>query len=678
MECKIHVEHVGANSNHFIEAKRRREDGLFRFAQPVWLMSLALFLSGGLMLAQAVGNPAPVHDVDGSFIREWLVLGPFPSRDLETDLLAEAGGETNVRPKEGDTVAMKDGTLLAWARLRSKQDLVSLDQALHVQEWAVVYAYCELNASQPMESAVRAYTPLLGVVRLNGKRIGQTSAALGSNKAVPPILPLPLNPGPNRCLLKLHFQKAPWHFLFQPLPLGRATAELKVTNPAGKPVAGALIQFYDQGELVGRVNTDHSGSAQACLFPPAAVYDLRITSGETGTWQFDVVLPPGGRRSLDVSLTSAVSISGQVLAMDRSPQIGIVVQALPVHAAEGAAIKPLLPLPAFSETVLTDANGDFHFVNLRPGHYRLRCHGPDGFIYPQAATNAPESVVTTVAPGRPPEEIKFRLPEIKKGVWKNFPITQGLQELHPMSVHRSPDGWLWIGTDRSFLYSYDGVEFKLVASAPDIPANEINTLEHAADGTLWIGTSGGISRHTGGRTQTVSFGDPLAPKNVADILADPDGSVWFATDAGLFKYDGRNFAVFTTKEGLPDNTINSLLRARDGALWMGTEQGLVRFQGGEFSLVQPFGGFSPRGTGRLHQARDGAIWFIAPDVGGACRFDGPGLSRLGVEEGLPSNTIYDMASFKKTVEPVYEKYMRQDKRVSWFVNEVPKITGQKK
>jgi tripartite ATP-independent transporter DctP family solute receptor len=48
------------------------------------------------------------------------------------------------------------------------------------------------------------------------------------------------------------------------------------------------------------------------------------------------------------------------------------------------------------------------------------------------------------------------------------------------------------------------------------------------------------------------------------------------------------------------------------------------------------------------------------------------------EKGVVINTISDMASFKKTVEPVYEKYMRQDKRVSWFVNEVPKITGQKK
>jgi tripartite ATP-independent transporter DctP family solute receptor len=48
------------------------------------------------------------------------------------------------------------------------------------------------------------------------------------------------------------------------------------------------------------------------------------------------------------------------------------------------------------------------------------------------------------------------------------------------------------------------------------------------------------------------------------------------------------------------------------------------------------------------------------------------------EKGMAMNDIADMAPFKKAVEPVYEKYMRQDKRVSWFVNEVQKMAGEKK
>jgi TRAP-type transport system periplasmic protein len=46
------------------------------------------------------------------------------------------------------------------------------------------------------------------------------------------------------------------------------------------------------------------------------------------------------------------------------------------------------------------------------------------------------------------------------------------------------------------------------------------------------------------------------------------------------------------------------------------------------------------------------------------------------EKGVIMNSIADMASFKKAVEPVYEKYMKQDKRVAWYVNEVRKITAR--
>lgn len=602
--------------------------------------------------AQAPVSDPPAHPVDGSFVREWLVLGPFRAQELDTDFLAEAGGEGNVRPKEGDFITRSDGSRLAWTRYRSESDMANIRKVLGNEEFAVAYAYCELNSEQEMETDVRAYSYDQGWVWLNGKRVGQTFNSMGTGLDVPPALPIQLKPGRNALLLKLQMQRGFWHFLTQPLPGGRATAGLHVTDQAGKPVAGALVQFYDQGELAGRVRTDQGGVAQACLFPAAAVYDVRITAGEMGAWQFGVALPPGGRRRLDVTLTNAVSISGRALAMDRSPQNRIVVQAIAVPdstAAESspskAPIKPLLPLPAFSETVLTDTNGAFRFVNLRPGRYQLRCHGPDGFIYPEGAerTTPSGSMVIATEAGRTAEGVVFQFGEAKKGVWKSYPITQGLRELNPVCIHRTPDGLLWIGTDKSFLYAYDGVEFKLMASTPEIPANEILALAHGADGTIWIGTAGGISRQVEGRTQTLPFDETVARKAVNDILVAPDGTVWFATASGLGRYDGRKLVMFTVRNGLPSNFINRLLWARDGTLWIGTENGLAHFDGKNFTELQPVHGIGERGVTKLHQTKDGAIWFIGSQLGGAYRYDGKAFSRLGVENGLASAFPYDMA-----------------------------------
>ena len=65
--------------------------------------SLCLFFNL-VVLGTYAQYAVPIHPVDGEYIKEWLVLGPFFPADLETDFLADVGGEENIDPKEGDTV----------------------------------------------------------------------------------------------------------------------------------------------------------------------------------------------------------------------------------------------------------------------------------------------------------------------------------------------------------------------------------------------------------------------------------------------------------------------------------------------------------------------------------------------------------------------------------------------
>ena len=66
-------------------------------------------------------NDVPTHPVDGQFIKEWLVLGPFFPADLSQDFLAQTGGEANIDPKEGDTLTTKDNTTLVWKRYTTER-----------------------------------------------------------------------------------------------------------------------------------------------------------------------------------------------------------------------------------------------------------------------------------------------------------------------------------------------------------------------------------------------------------------------------------------------------------------------------------------------------------------------------------------------------------------------------
>ncbi|MBI4663147.1 MAG: hypothetical protein HY735_30435, partial [Verrucomicrobia bacterium] len=637
------------------------------FETSFWLTALAWFLAVAPAPAHAAESVAPVHNVDGSFVREWLVLGPFPGRDLETDFLASVGGEANIRPKEGDTVTRSDGTQLTWTRLRSDYDIVSLEKVLGIQTWSVAYAYCELSSERPMETNLRpaASSSLLW---LNGIKVEPPPALSGVPGNVPVAYPIQLNAGPNPCLLKLGIGQWECVFSMQPLPFERATATVRVTDPHGQPIPGALLQFYDQGERIWQLRTGGTGQAEACLYPLAPIYDLRVTFEGAGAWFNDVALQSGERRDLNVVLSPAVSISGRALAMDGSPQNAIVVQALrepdsssdlgraalprrPVARAEqqlsptnGPTIPSLLPLPPFSETVLSDTNGNFRFVNLRPGAYRLRCHGPDGFVYPNGGQEAPSAPPLIVAPGRTNESVQFVFPEAKKGVWQNYRITKELIELSAVSIHRTPDGLLWVGTGNGTLHAYDGVDFKIF-QAGEAPRSEVHVINHDAMGTVWIGTSGGMSRNGNGQFQPLPFNDSLPRKQVFGILTDPDGSVWFGTPSGLYRHGSGKLSSWTVSEGLPSNSAGPLIYARDGAVWVGTSTGLARFDGQSISVPLVFPFSFPLGVSKLHQAQDGAIWFCSTtwEIGGAFRLDGSALRRLGTEDGLLSEQVHDIA-----------------------------------
>jgi len=91
-------------------------------------LSFVLFCLFMLPIAHA-RDDVPIHPVDGEYIKEWLVLGPFFPDDLEKDFLIDVGGEANIQPKEGDTVLfMSDG----FEEMFNPQDEMLGDQQVKV------------------------------------------------------------------------------------------------------------------------------------------------------------------------------------------------------------------------------------------------------------------------------------------------------------------------------------------------------------------------------------------------------------------------------------------------------------------------------------------------------------------------------------------------------------------
>jgi len=642
---------------------------------------LGCILAGGLATAQ---EGAPVHEIDGSFIREWLVLGPFPAKDIEPDFLSDVGGEANIRPKEGDIVTRKDGKELVWMRLRSKYNVVDLSPEFDVQEWSIAYAYCELNSDVVAETDARIASHLPPLLWLNGERIAPAPRVPSRQDESTPIVPIQLDTGRNSCLFKVSMEsRKHWEFSFQPLPPERARVDFHLRGPGGQPVSNALIQVYHEGQQIARLQTNLEGKAETSIHPVADPYDFQFTSGERGTWLQDVVLRPAERLKLDVVLKDAVSISGSVVAMDESPQDAIVVQALripdesPVIPAESSANPPLpdltsgpwiassefsesgtqtegspgdarktsslLPMPRFSETVLSDTDGNFRFVNLRPGRYHLRAHGSHSYIYPQGEKELSLSNSILVEPGRTDTETQFKFGEAKKGIWKRYPVRTGLVDILPKRILRTPDGMLWVGTNERTLHAYDGVEFTSIPLT-QASGREFRAMKYDAEGAIWMGTNLGVNRLVDGRVQSSTFKDTNPFHEVNSIETGPNGTIWLGTATGLYRREGQEFTQWPLDEDIPSGQVSALLRARDGALWMSTDRSLARFDGQNLTEPIMLPGVRNPTLEKLHQAKNGAIWFCSPRHETAVyRYDGTTISRLGEKEGLPSNQISDIA-----------------------------------
>ena len=67
--------------------------------------------------------------------------------------------------------------------------------------------------------------------------------------------------------------------------------------------------------------------------------------------------------------------------------------------------------------------------------------------------------------------------------------------------------------------------------------------------------------------KTLTGTDGLASNTVLTVFEDNHGTMWFGTTDGVTRYDGENFQTFTTEDGLSRNTTGLIFQDRHGMLW---------------------------------------------------------------------------------------------------------------
>jgi signal transduction histidine kinase/ligand-binding sensor domain-containing protein/CheY-like chemotaxis protein/HPt (histidine-containing phosphotransfer) domain-containing protein len=164
-------------------------------------------------------------------------------------------------------------------------------------------------------------------------------------------------------------------------------------------------------------------------------------------------------------------------------------------------------------------------------------------------------------------------------------VEQGLPQESVLAIVQDAQGFMWFGSQGG-LTRYDGyrtVTYKSnVADERGLADNWVRALHLDQDGNLWIGTDGGLDRFDSARQEFIHY-RPREPGkrgngnlHVRAILGDGAKGLWIASTDGLQHLDtatGR-FTIWHRPDGLADEHVNALARDNAGRLWIATDRGL--------------------------------------------------------------------------------------------------------
>ncbi|HWD92497.1 MAG TPA: two-component regulator propeller domain-containing protein [Verrucomicrobiae bacterium] len=200
---------------------------------------------------------------------------------------------------------------------------------------------------------------------------------------------------------------------------------------------------------------------------------------------------------------------------------------------------------------------------------------------------------------------------LRDGAFSNFNTTNGLAGSHVRVIFESTDGSLWIGTTEGMSQFKDG-RFRTYTEADGLLSDAVNYIYEDRDGNLWIATGKGLNRlRRGGIMDRFTMPNGLPNDSVRGICQDTGHRVWIGSNNGLLWYNQywqNSFYAYNTRYGLSDTFVSAICEDREGNLWVGTYSGLNRFREGRFYNQLDNEGLPFDHVNALFEDREGDLW----------------------------------------------------------------------
>jgi signal transduction histidine kinase/ligand-binding sensor domain-containing protein len=180
----------------------------------------------------------------------------------------------------------------------------------------------------------------------------------------------------------------------------------------------------------------------------------------------------------------------------------------------------------------------------------------------------------------------------------------------------SRDGGLWVGCGDGLGFFKDGAWRSLPPSLLIPQGTVVHALYKGTSDTLWIGSSHGILRFSGGSISAPVISSQSSMGTVPGtgyaFCRGREGELWIGTSVGLSCLQTTEFSIFDQSGGLPEKATTSVLQTRDGSVWMGTQNGwLSRSYNGKLTNWQ----VADNAITALYEDRQGTLWIGTENEG---------------------------------------------------------------
>ena len=171
-------------------------------------------------------------------------------------------------------------------------------------------------------------------------------------------------------------------------------------------------------------------------------------------------------------------------------------------------------------------------------------------------------------------------------------VDGGVGRKPPFTIYGDRSGRVWAGFFDGTLVVCDGDQARAFGERDGFVGGMVTSFREDGNGTLWIGSSKGLSRYRHGRFDQVTWANGLPGNVIGAIAPDGLGNLWLGSSAGILRVElaelEKGFAnpshqvrhvLYDTSDGLRGDPIGfgtpTVAESRHGLLWFVTSDGVA-------------------------------------------------------------------------------------------------------